>query len=71
MQAKDKIEVWGKEKEIRDFLYIDDLIDFIKKLYKNKNLYEIYNCGSGKPITIKELCKLIVKISNKKYRTKI
>ena len=24
-----------------------------------------YNCGSGKPITIKELCKLIVKISNK------
>ncbi len=66
MQAKDKIEVWGEGKEIRDFLYIDDLIDFIKKaLLKQKNLYEIYNCGSGKPITIKELCKLIVKISNK------
>ena len=38
MQAKDKIEVWGEGKEIRDFLYIDDLIDFIKKaLLRQKN----------------------------------
>ena len=42
MQAKDKIEVWGEGKEIRDFLYIDDLIDFIKKALLKQKIYMKY-----------------------------
>lgn len=54
MNAKKEIEVWGGGKEIRDFLYVEDLVDFVKKaIRKQKSAYEIYNCGSGKPITIK------------------
>tara|TARA_B100000900_G_scaffold244986_1_gene208313 strand:- start:2228 stop:2977 length:750 start_codon:yes stop_codon:yes gene_type:complete len=66
MKAKDDLEVWGDGSEIRDFLHVDDLVDFIKKaISKQKTQYEIYNCGSGKAITIKQLCNLIVKISKK------
>ena len=70
--AKKEIEVWGDGKEIRDFLYVEDLVNFVKKaLRKQKSVTEIYNCGSGKPITIKDLRKLIIKISKKKKNIKM
>ena len=66
MRAKDNLEVWGDGSEIRDFLHADDLVNFIKKaILKQKKQYEIYNCGSGKAVTIKQLCNLMVKISKK------
>lgn len=66
MKAKNTLEVWGTGKEIRDFLYADDLVDFIKiAIKKQKSKYEIYNCGSGTPITVKELCEKIIKLSGK------
>ena len=71
MKAKDDLEVWGDGSEIRDFLHADDLVNFIKKaISKQKTQYEIYNCGSGKAITIKQLCNLIVKISKKPLKIK-
>ena len=66
MKATDTLEVWGTGKEIRDFLHADDLIDFIKTaIRKQKSQYEIYNCGSGSPITVRELCEKIIKLSGK------
>ena len=71
MKATDDLEVWGDSSEIRDFLHADDLVNFIKKaISKQKTQYEIYNCGSGKAITIKQLCNLIVKISKKPLKIK-
>ena len=46
--------------QIRDFLYIDDLINLILKIIsykKNKNV--IFNVGSGKPIKLKLIIELI------------
>jgi len=66
MRAKDTLEVWGTGNEIRDFLYAEDLINFIKlAIKKQKTKYEIYNCGSGIPIKVKDLCKKIILISGK------
>ncbi len=50
--------------QIRDFLYIDDLINAILKTLKSKNSNgEIFNIGSGKPIKVKniilKICKLV------------
>ena len=48
----------------RDILYIDDLIDLIFKIFKNKKIRgQIVNAGSGKPIKIKQLIELIKKYS--------
>ncbi len=50
--------------QLRDFLYIDDLIDIIFKILKNKKSNgEIINIGSGIPISIKKLIKKICKLS--------
>ncbi len=66
MRSKDNLEVWGTGKEIRDFLYAEDLVDFVKKsIQKQKTSYEIFNCGYGTPVTVKELCEKIVALSKK------
>ena len=67
MTAKEKIVVWGKGKEKRDLLYIDDLVDFVLlAIKKQKNNFELLNCGLGKAISINELVKKIIKASKKK-----
>ena len=71
MKAEKEITIWGKGNEIRDFLYISDLIKFLELLIKNqKNKYEVYNCGSEIGIKILDLAKLIIKIAGKKIKIK-
>jgi len=65
-KEKGEIEVWGSGKARRDFIYIDDLINFIDKAFANQTKsYDIFNCGMGKSISINELVTLIIKISGK------
>ena len=69
--AQQKITVWGKGNEKRDFLYIDDLCRFILiAIKKQKDKFEIFNCGSSNPISIKNLVKKIIKTSKKKLSIK-
>ena len=47
-------------KQIRDFIFIDDLIEIIYRSLKiKKSLGQIYNVGSGEPIQIKKLINMI------------
>ena len=44
-------------------------MNFVKNaITKQKTQYEIYNCGSGVPIKVKDLVKKIVYISGKKIK---
>ena len=67
MNAKKNIIVWGDGKEKRDLLYVGDLVNFVKlSVQKQKNKFRIYNCGCGKPYSIENIIKKIIKLSNKK-----
>ena len=49
-------------KQVRDFLYIDDLIILLHKIINSKTkLKGIFNVGSGKPIQVKKIINLIRK----------
>ena len=53
----------------RDFLYVEDTCKGFLEIAKSKKLLgEVTNIGSGKEITIKNLTKLIMKISNTKKK---
>ncbi len=55
------IKVFGSGKEKRDFLFIDDLINFIEKSIKNqRKQYDIFNCTYGKSYSIKEILKKLI-----------
>ena len=64
----DEVEIWGTGTPMREFLYVDDLADAALFLMNNYDDSEIINVGTGKEIPIKELAKLIAKITGFKGR---
>lgn len=57
-----KLEVFGDGSQTRDLLYVKDCADFIiKAALSEKANGEIFNAGSGKDISMKELAILICK----------
>lgn len=67
LNEKKIFSIWGNGKSVRDFLYIDDLINCIKIIIaKQKSNYEIFNVGSNNPITILQLAKIILKVVKRK-----
>ena len=64
-----KISIWGKGDEMRDMLYVSDLMDFIDKTIKNqKNKFGLYNCTSGKSYKIIDIIKKMIDISDKNIK---
>jgi UDP-glucuronate 4-epimerase len=54
------IQIFNKGKMIRDFTYIDDIVDGITKCLKLKKVnFKIYNLGNQKPIKLMYLIKLL------------
>jgi nucleoside-diphosphate-sugar epimerase len=63
-----EVDILGNALDKRDFLYVKDLANLIKKSYELK-LIGSYNVSTNRSIAIKELALLIKKISN--YEGKI
>jgi UDP-glucose 4-epimerase len=59
--------VFGDGNQTRDFVYIEDVAAAIFNTVENKKAVgDVFNIGTGKPTRIKELAKMIIKVSNKK-----
>ena len=63
-----KIVTITNELSKRDFLFIQDLIDLILKIIEYDFKFEIFNVGSGKSYSFKQIVEMIEKISNKKLK---
>jgi GDP-L-fucose synthase len=55
------VNLWGSGSPMREFLYVEDLADAVKFSLQNKLGDNLYNVGTGKDLTIKELALLIQK----------
>ena len=61
----------SRGEQLRDFCYIDDVVDAIFLCLENESSYgEIYNVGSGKPIQIKTMIEKSSK-NNRKWKAAI
>ena len=56
------VTLWGSGTPMREFLFVDDLAQAVVYALEHKLNYHLYNVGSGKDVTIKELAKIIHKI---------
>ena len=63
IKKKKTVNIWGSGKPKREFLHVQDLAEFIVKLISKNPKKKILNVGYGKEISIKDLSKLIKKIS--------
>jgi UDP-glucuronate 4-epimerase len=65
-----EIPVYGDGSMMRDFTYIDDIIDGITGAIRNCKGYEIYNLGESRPIRLDTLIMRIEEALGKKARLK-
>ncbi len=67
--GNDNITVYGDGTQTRTFCYIDDNVDAcLNAFYNNKFINDVVNIGVDIPISMSELAKLIIKITNSKSK---
>lgn len=56
------VTLWGSGTPMREFLFVDDLAQAILYALENKLSEPLYNVGTGKDISIKELAVIVQKV---------
>ena len=69
LNGNSSVELWGSGAPMREFLFVDDMAEAVVHTLENKLPEYMYNVGSGKEITIKELAEIIQKVTG--YQGKI
>lgn len=59
-----KVEIWGDGEVVRDYIYIDDLIDGIYKAAMLTTQSKIFNLGCGEGHSLNNLLDVIRKVTN-------
>ena len=57
------VNLWGSGTPMREFLFVDDMAEAVVYALENKLPEYLYNIGSGKDITIKELADTIQRVT--------
>lgn len=66
MLANDSINIWGDGSEIRDLLYVDDLVDLVKKSIDNQKCkHLLINAGTDQGISVANLARMVIEESEK------
>lgn len=58
------LEVWGDGKDIKDFIYVEDLVEGLILAMEKINQFDKINLGGGNSITIRQVLKAILKADN-------
>ncbi|NTW61172.1 NAD-dependent epimerase/dehydratase family protein [Candidatus Saccharibacteria bacterium] len=66
VHASRPITIYGDGSMVRDYIYIDDLIDVITRTLDKKMKFETYNVGSGVGVSINQLIEEAEKVIGKK-----
>ena len=56
------VNLWGSGTPMREFLFVDDMAEAVLYALENKLPEYLYNIGTGKDLTIKELAEMIQNI---------
>ena len=64
---QDTIDVWGDGTQTRSFLYIDDCIDAVLKLF-HSDFRDPINIGSDEKVTINQLISIAESFANKEFK---
>lgn len=65
IESGETISVFGDGTMMRDFTYIDDIIDGITRAIERCEKYHIYNLGQSEPVSVNQLITLLEKVMGK------
>ena len=66
LDGNKSVELWGSGTPMREFLHVDDLAEAVTFALEHTLEENLYNIGTGKDLTIKELAETIQKITGHK-----
>lgn len=64
-RSGEPVEIWGDGRQVRDFLYIDDLVDACLRLLDAPAVTGTFNAGSGAGTSLLELVRLVIQITGR------
>lgn len=64
----EKIIIYGDGEQTRDFIYVDDVVQANILAAENEKAVGVYNVASGSAISINELVKLIIEMTDSKSK---
>ena len=67
LNNQSSIDVWGDGNQTRSFLFIDDCIDAVIKLF-NSNFSDPINIGSDEKVSINELISIVENLAEKNFK---
>ena len=69
MLIDEQIPMFGDGSTSRDYTYVGDIVDGIKRsikyVFENDNVYEIINLGNSSPVSLKDMINTIGEVLNK------
>lgn len=60
LEKQNPFEVWGDGNDVRDFIYVDDMVDAIILALEKETNYDPMNIGYGKTYSVKEILDIIL-----------
>ena len=63
---REPVEIWGDGMVVRDYIYIDDVVDAMLRSVESRSREKIFNIGSGGGTTLLELLEVIDAVLGKK-----
>lgn len=64
VERHNPLEVWGDGKDIKDFIYVEDLVEGLLLAMEKIDTFDPVNIGGGKPISINQALKAMLKVDN-------
>ncbi len=61
VEKQNPFEVWGDGSEVRDFIYVGDMVDGMLRAMESWSGFDPVNVGSGTPVTIKDALQIILR----------
>lgn len=54
--------IYGDGEQTRDFIYVDEVAKAVELTIKTSHVNEIFNIGSGNPVKVRDLAKLVMRL---------
>jgi UDP-glucose 4-epimerase len=61
------VEIWGDGEAIKDYIYIDDLVEGIYRAAFRRTSSKIYNLGSGVGCSVNDLVRIITEVIKRQF----
>ena len=62
----ESMEVWGDGSVVRDFIYIDDVIDGLEAALSDQSAERVFNIGSGQGHSLRDVIGMVERLADRK-----